>query len=72
MTNILLFKLGGFTCYFACYVKKLSNYKYDDACDVLAGYNYNKFFVIIFKISNRNYFSSWNWWNSKLNSKLFI
>ncbi len=53
MTSINNLKLGGFTCYFACYVKKLSNYKYDDACDVLAGYNLkNNFLLLFIKISN--------------------
>jgi Amt family ammonium transporter len=28
--------LAGIICYFACYIKKLTNYKYDDACDVFA------------------------------------
>ncbi len=36
--------LGGTTCYFACFIEKLSKYRYDDACDVFAG---NSFFFLI-------------------------
>jgi len=29
--------LAGIACYFACFIEKLTKYKYDDACDVFAG-----------------------------------
>ncbi len=34
---ISLFIKGGILCFFASYIKKLTKYKYDDACDVFAG-----------------------------------
>jgi len=40
---------GAIVCYFACFIKALTGYRYDDACDVFAGnfrlvfYNYIKY-----------------------------
>jgi len=40
--------LPGIICYFACFIKSMTRYKFDDACDVFSGMIHYFIFISLF------------------------